>query len=146
MNRSNPVLLFATFVLAALALSCGAGSASDTPRQLESVTLSPAAANVQDYPSGQVQFTATGNYNTPPFTVTPLPLAHWGVCYNNAATTAITVNSEGIAQCAKGAVGTYSVWANAPPNVNGPNCLALTACGGGCFVAGTAQLTCPGTK
>jgi hypothetical protein len=128
-----------------IALSCGTNSSSNTPRQLLSVTVSPTTANAANYPNGQVPFTATGNYNSAPYTVTPLP-GTWGVCYNNASTTAITVTGEGVAQCAEGAVGTYTVWADAPPFPDGANCLAITACGGGCFDAGTAQLTCPATK
>jgi hypothetical protein len=128
-----------------VALSCG-GNSSSAPRQLLSVTVSPATADVANYPGGQVPFTATGNYNSAPSSVTPLPAARWGACYNNAPTTAITVTSEGVAQCGVGAVGTYTVWADAPAFPNGPNCDAMTACGGGCFVVGSAQLTCSATK
>ncbi len=144
--RQLRFLLFSQIsIMAIFALSCGTGSSSNTPRQLLSVTVSPATADAADYPSGQVPFTATGNYNSAPYTVTPLP-GIWGACFNNASTTAISVTSEGVAQCAAGAVGTYTVWASAPEFPNGANCQALTACGGGCFVAGTAQLICPTTK
>lgn len=125
-------------VLSLAALSCG--SSSTSVRQLESITLSPATANATSYPNGQVQFVATGHYNTVPFTVSPLT-AHWGTCYQEGSTSAISVSQEGIAQCASGAVGTYTVWADDPP-LSGVSCTAITACGGGCFVAGTAQLAC----
>ncbi len=133
---------FALAVAASLALSCGANSDPSSERQLLSVSLSPPTADAQDYPDGQVQFIATGNYNTAPYTVTPLP-AGWGTCYQDASTNAISVTRTGLAQCASGAVGTYTVWANDPRFPLGANCLAMTVCGGGCFVAGTAQLTCP---
>ena len=123
---------------AAFALSCGSGS--DPNHMLQSITLSPATADAQDYPGGLVQFTATGYYVVAPKTVTPLS-AGWGSCYNNAPTNAISV-SDGVAQCASGAAGTFTVWANDPPGLGGM-CNAITACGGGCFVVGTAQLTCP---
>jgi len=133
---------FALAVVASLALSCGANSDPSSNRQLLSIALSPATADAQDYPDGQVQFMATGYYNTAPYTVAPLS-AGWGTCYQEASTSAISVSRSGLAQCASGAVGTYTVWANDAPFPLGANCLAMTACGGGCFVAGTAQLTCP---
>ena len=135
---------FALAVTTPLALSCGASSGSDpsSHRQLLSIALSPATVDAQDYSGGQVQFTATGYYSTAPYMVTPLS-AGWGTCYQNASTNAISVTKAGVAQCASGAAGTYTVWANDPPFAAGANCNAITACGGGCFVAGTAQLTCP---
>jgi hypothetical protein len=132
---------FALGVAALLTLSCGSSANSDPNRVLQSITLTPATADAQDYPNGQVQFTATGFYNSVPNTVTPLS-AGWGTCSDNAATTAVTVSQAGVAQCASGAVGTYTVWANDYPSTN-VGCNAVNACGGGCMVAGSAQLTCP---
>jgi hypothetical protein len=134
--------LIALSVAASLTLSCGAKSQDQDP--LASITLSPATADAKDYPNGQVQFIATGYYIDPSHTVTPLP-ATWGTCYQFAPTTAVSVTSTGLAQCASGAVGSYSVWANDPAPL-GPgvyNCPASGACGGGCTIQATAQLTCP---
>lgn len=125
--------LLALAVTASLTLSCGARSQGQGP--LQSITLNPATADAQDYPNNQVQFVATGYYTNPSRTVTPLS-ATWGVCYQNAATSAISVTSTGLAQCASGVVGTYSVWADDPMPL-GPgayNCPASTACGGGCTI------------
>ena len=130
----------ALVVAASIALACG--SRAD-PAQVQSVTLSPSVADARDYPNGQVQFTATAYYSNDPKQGVPLTTSGWGSCYQNLPTPDVIVSRTGVAQCASGAVGTYTVWANAPRNVNGANCLAITACGGGCFVAGTAQLTCP---
>jgi len=135
----------ALVLAASFTLSCGGSPSESATRQLQSITLSPATADAQNYPSGQVQFTATGYYNTAPQTVTPLS-ATWGTCYQNAPTNAVSVTSGGLAQCESGATGTYSIWANDPAfsvPYSGVNCNAITACGGGCFVVGTAQLTCP---
>lgn len=143
----NPTLvpfIVALVVAASLALSCGSSAdpqASGDP--LLSITVSPAAADAKDYPNGQVQFSATGYYSTNPSQAVPVSHPGWGSCYQNQPTSAVTVSSTGLAQCSTGAVGTYAVWADAPPNPDGPNCLAINACGGGCFVVGTAQLTCP---
>jgi hypothetical protein len=102
-------------------------------RCLASITVCPATAQT----SGEVQFTATGNYTAAPWTVTP-QTARWGACQNSAATTGVTVSSTGLAQCTSGATGTYTVFA-----FDMTNCNAITVCGGGCTVRGTAQLTCP---
>ena len=140
--RSSKLFFLALAVATSFALSCGTNTSSTSIHQLESITLTPATANAADYPNGQVPFSATGNYNMAPYTVTPLT-AGWGACYNGGVTTAITVTQEGVAQCAPGAVaGTYTVWADDPPFGNAPVCNAITACGGGCLIAGTAQLTC----
>lgn len=126
-------------LVAAIALSCG--SSASATRQLQSITLTPPTADAQGFSQGQVQFVATGYYNTSPLTVTPLS-AGWGTCYQGASTSAVTVTSGGLAQCASGAVGTYTVWAEDFP-FSGGGCGATTPCGGGCFVVGSAQLTCP---
>jgi hypothetical protein len=139
MEKLRLAALFPAAALAVLCmLACGGGSSSLTSRQLLSVTVAPASTTA----NGPVQFVATGHYNAAPYTVTPLPEAKWGVCFNSGPTTAITVTQAGIAQCAAGSVGTYSVWADAPPFDGAPVCNAINACGGGCLVAGTAQLTC----
>lgn len=140
----TPRLTFSSLALvlaASLTLSCGSNPMSNTTGQLQSISLSPAVATAPTI-GGDVQFTATGHYNTYPYTVTPQP-AMWGACYQNAPTTDVTVNDAGLAQCASAVGGgpkstTYSVFAFDPTNCN-----AVTACGGGCTVVGTAQLTCP---
>ncbi len=141
----NQQVVFALCALAAagtFALACG--SSVPVRHQLQSITLAPVSANAQDYANGQVAFVATGHYSTAPLTVSPLS-ANWGACYQFAATSAVSVTSSGLAQCASGATGSYTVWANQPadlpPGVY--SCTAETACGGGCTVQGSAQLTCP---
>jgi hypothetical protein len=121
-------------------LACGGSMfAPHANGSIKSITISPATADAQDYPGGKVQFIATGYYNAPPSPVSPLS-ATWGACYQNAPTSGISVSSNGLAQCTAGSVGTYTVFAYDFPN---PSCLAITACGGGCTVEGTAQLICP---
>ena len=135
-----PAYFLALVLLAAFALSCGSSMNSNSAHLLQSIALSPATADARDYPGGQVQFTATGFYNVDPKTVTPLT-AGWGSCYQNAPTSAVSVSSAGLAQCASGAAGTYTVFAD---DASGSvNCTAITACGGGCQVSGSARLTCP---
>jgi len=104
---------------------------------LQSVALSPTTADAQNYPNGKVQFSAVGYYEGKS-SPTPLTPTSWGVCQQNAPTTAVTVSNNGVAQCAQGASGTFTVFGSVPTMCN-----AITACGGGCQVTGTAQLTCP---
>lgn len=139
--RKYALSVFLLFVLAvAMTLACGS-----SPRALQSVSLSPATADAQGAP---VQFTAIGYFNDQP-SPAKLVSANWGACYQNQQTTVVTVSSSGLAQCAAGAVGTYTVWAWAESaagscggnNGEGP----ANPCGGAsqCQPTGTAQLTCP---
>lgn len=147
-NFGLPFFLLLVFT-AAITLACGTSqpkispaacstiaTGSNTTGTLQSITLCPAAADAQNS-GGQVQFTASGTYNTPPLLVTPLP-AFWGACYQKAPTNAVVVSNNGLARCAAGATGTFSVFASNPTMCN-----AATACGGGCQVSGYSQLTCP---
>jgi hypothetical protein len=139
MEKLRPTLFSLALVLAAsLILSCGASPTMNPNRHLQSITLSPATAGALD-PGGQVQFTATGHYNAAPVTVTPQP-ANWSACYQEAPTTSVSVTATGLAKCAVagGPVTVYSIFAFDPTN-----CGAIAACGGGCTIVGTAQLTCP---
>lgn len=142
MKRSGPRVFIALLAVAAIALGCGSPSNSNNnqsnPGQVQAITLSPAVTDAKLYPNGEVQFVATGYYNTPPSPVTPLAVQLWGVCQNNVPTSEVEISKTGLAQCAEGANGTYSVFAS-----DGTMCLAITACGGGCQITGTAQLTCP---
>lgn len=124
-------------LISALGLSCGSSASQQGPGELKSITVTPMAADAQDYPNGQVQFLASGVYVNPPHTVMPQP-AQWGACQQNATTSEVSVTSEGMARCASGAAGVYTVFA-----YDMTNCSAITSCGGGCTVVGTAQLTCP---
>src|ERR1019366_7092985 len=141
MEKLGFVLSFLALILAAsFALSCGAGQGQG---QLQSITINPATANAQSYRNGQVPFTATGVYNNPSHTVTPLT-ANWAACQQGVPASEVSVTASGVAQCASGATGTYAIKAWDIPNIPGTyNCPAMTACGGGCTVVGTAQLTCP---
>jgi hypothetical protein len=108
------------------------------------VSLNPTSADAQ---GGPAQFTATGYFSEQP-TTAPLLSANWGACYQNQPTTAVSVSTSGVAQCAAGAVGTYTVWAwgERGGSCGGSNgSVPANPCGGAgkCQVTGTAQLTCP---
>ena len=124
-------------VLSAVGLACGG------PHHLQSITLNPANADARNS-GGQVQFTATGHYDSDPLTVSPIA-ATWGACTNFQATNQVSVSDTGLAHCADGAMGTYTIWANNPADLppGAYACPAQNACGGGCVIQGNAQLTCP---
>jgi hypothetical protein len=131
---------FLLLCIAAITLACGTSSSGS--RMLESVSVSPATADAQNYPGGQVPFVATGFYTTNPSTVTPLATV-WGACYQEASTTDVLIDLQtGTATCKAGAMGTYTVFTSNTGGMHG-GCNITSACGGGCFVTGTAQLTCP---
>ncbi len=140
MKKLHLTLLSLALLLAAsLALSCGTSSMPNSTGQLQSITISPSVATAPTV-DGDVQFTATGHYNTSPYTVTPQP-AIWGACFQNAPTNVVSVTAAGLAHCEQlggPASNTYSVFAFQPTECN-----LVTACGGGCTIVGTAQLTCP---
>ena len=139
------------FLLAAASamLACGGSS---SPRQVQAIVVTPASADAQSFPDGKVPFVATGTYSAAPTTVNPLT-ANWGKALqqmingvpNLFPTSDVTVDSNGVAQCASGASGTYVIDAWLPATTN-DSCTVIggpfnwTACP---VVYGNAQLTCP---
>jgi hypothetical protein len=124
---------------AAITLACG--SAASQAQIAQSLSISPLTADAQDYPNGQVQYTAMATYKNQPGQVKVQPT--WGACFQSNATNAVTVSSTGVAQCTAGASGIYTVWGYV---MSGDQvCPAsINACGsGGCRVTGTAALSCP---
>ena len=135
--------IFLLGLAASITLACGAGV--NPPRQILALTVSPSSADAQDFPDGQVPFVATGIFNTRPETVTPLPATWVVIDQDGKQTTEVSINN-GLAQCASGASGAYTVGAwdllLIPP---GAFCNLVTPFGNPCgdSVLGTAQLTCP---
>jgi hypothetical protein len=138
-SRFGSWLLFLLLPLTTLGI-VGCGSS----RQLQSVTLSPAWADAQNFPSGQVSFTATGTFSKKP---SPLKLTSkdvtWcagsssGMCVGNI-NPGITVDQNGLAQCVPGFAGTVTILAGAESssmmNPDGGSQLKIF---------GAAHLTCP---
>ncbi len=131
-------------IAACLTLACG-GS-----HQIQSLSVSPSSADAKDYRNGQVQFTATGTFNSSPTTVT-LTQANWGAETEQdgiytGPTTAVSITANGLAQCAAGASGVYGIgaWVLVNPDLQA-TCESIGPFGQpGCnSVAGTSRLTCP---
>jgi hypothetical protein len=148
MKHFGPLFFFSVLVLvAAITLACGSSpkvnncnstqTSPNTTGQLQSISLCPAAADAANYPDGQVQFTATGVFNTAP-TEAPIKTNIWAACQANGPTDDVVVSNTGVAKCAAGASGVYSVYTSVPGVCN-----LVGLCGKGCQTSGYAQLTCP---
>jgi hypothetical protein len=148
MKRYGPqFLLFVLVLAAAITLACGSpkappiicgstASGANASGALEAISVCPAVVDAGSYPDEQVQFAAFATYGSPPSPVTPITPQVWGACYQNVPTSAVSITSKGLAQCQ--ASGTYTIFAS-----DMTNCNVVGPCGTGCFVTGTAQLTCP---
>jgi len=133
--------LLSLLFVAALALeTLGCGSSNmNSNRVLQSMAITPANADAQNFPNGQVQFTATGTFNKAPspaqVTFQPPYTGTWSLMGASAANIA-TISQAGLAQCIAGAAGTVTVSAVASSNsATGP---AMSTA-----VTGSTTLTCP---
>jgi hypothetical protein len=142
MRNFRPQWFFCLLILAAtITLACG----SKEPHIPQSVSVSPATANAQDFPNGQVQFKATAYYNTKPSPVNGVA-ATWSACSTqDVSADLISLSDSGVAQCLSGATRNYTVYAFVPdPTFHGACGSVSLPCGGSCGgVVGSAQLTCP---
>lgn len=135
---SSPISLFILSIGAAILAisSCGGGS-MNTNRMLLSMTISPAAADAQQSPNGQVMFMATGTFSQPPSPAMVTFVApfsgSWSVSNSNIA----TIDQNGMAQCISGQSGIVTVTAIASSNsAVGPGAMSTA-------VTAKATLTCP---
>ena len=120
--------------------SCGGNMMmSATSRQLQAITVTPAAASAQST-SRQVQFTVMGSFNMAPMSAVPQVLWSIGNPFSTMPTPAgVTINQNGLASCSTFS-GMVTVQATAPMDPSMPlmQMGMMTS-----NVAGMAQLTCP---
>lgn len=146
MTRATSISSKSLLLLMALFFS-GCGSS----RQLQSVTVTPSTADAKNFPSGQVQFVATGIYVGSP---SPVILTsndiQWcyggtvsgantppGICAGNIAQFAL-VDQNGLAQCTSTSFqGSVYILAGTSSGAMNPDV------GPQLKVFGSAQLTCP---
>jgi hypothetical protein len=134
-------LVLSGLSLAAYALltaACG-DSGTHQNRVLQSIAITPADADAQLFPNGQVQFAAAGTFSMPP---SPQPLdfqapysGSWVLTGDNASIA--TISTTGLAQCNAGASGVVTVEAGASSGA-GMGTQATDP-----IVAGMTTLTCP---
>lgn len=140
MNRRVRVLLVLSIAIASFFSSCSSSN-PNIGRVLYSISVTPATADAQNFPNGQVTFTASGSYSLAPspapLTLTA-PYAGEFVVANptnppaTIATVVTTGNSTLTVECAPGATGTVAVVASASANNDTTT-----------VITGSAQLTCP---
>ena len=110
--------------------------------KLTAVSVSPAVADAQTFPGGQVQFAAIGTYGNSSKVVPLTNIITWyigsttGMCNGNIAAAA-SIDRNGLAQCLPGSTGTVTVVAGSGGRQLNPDE------GHQLTVFGTAQLTCP---
>jgi uncharacterized protein YjdB len=138
-RRVKTTVGFVCVVTVFAVASIGCGSMNSAPnRVLQSMSLSPATADAQTFPQGQVQFTPTGTFSIAPSPAkVPVPLVSpYSVSWSSSDPSIATIDQNGVAQCVAGASGTVTISAIASSNsAMGP---AMST-----GVSGTAKLTCP---
>lgn len=141
MSRRSDFVLSASVltlvvVIAGQGLGCGSMYSSSN-RVLQSIMITPANADAQNFTMGQVQFTATGTFSQPPSPATiPFQPPYTGTWASSNLKIA-TVSQSGLAQCMAGGAGQVTISAIVSSN---------SATGGGQMstaVTGKATLTCP---
>ena len=139
MTRSGVFSVAILSLIIEVTVGCGSSN-----RQLQSITVSPAAADAQKFSGGEVQFAAMGKYSAPP-SPGPLSVVSWcaspspGVCTGMNVKPGVTISQTGLARCDVGSVGTWTINASSPPT-------QATNPGGEMgvnIVFGSATLTCP---
>lgn len=136
MRRFATPLLVVPFlsIVALSVVSCGGMSMTMQQRFVQSVTVTPSSADAAKFPSGIVQFMATGNFNMAPMTA-PISVQWFiGMPGNPQMPAGVSIDMNGRAQCS-GFVGTVTITADFTGN---PDRAGMAA-----QVFGTAQLTCP---
>ena len=131
MTRFRAALPFFTI---ATMVACGGNTPFPLQRHLLSAVVTPATALAQDFPNGQVQFTAVGSFDKSPSPVMLNP-AVWDVSPAPNPPDAVSIDQNGVAQCKAGFTGTVTI--RGGQFQCGPT--PTTACK---LIYGAAQLTC----
>src|SRR5579872_5272842 len=112
--------LSSLLISAAAMLNCGSS------RHLTGIHVTPATADAQSFPRGQVPFAATGTYNQAPSpqqldasSVTWCVGSSSGTCNGNVVIP-VTVQN-GVAHCNQGFTGTVTILAGTQPTTSNPD-------------------------
>lgn len=131
---SLSVCLLAAFVITTIGCS---SMNSMSNRVLQSMVITPASADAQTSPSGQVQFSAMGTFSKAP-SPAPVPfVAPYSGGWATSDLSVATIDQTGLAQCLPGAAGTITITAMASSNAGQGTQQTSTV------VSGSAKLTCP---
>jgi len=137
--RRHPLPAFLILTLfASLSLSCGSTN-QNSGRVLVAINVTPTTADAQNFPNGQVVFTATGDFSVPPLTGPVTFTAPYAGQFivdnlNNVNIGSVVSSGQGTVtvQCVAGASGSVNVVATASAN-NGTSTT----------VSASGVLTCP---
>lgn len=135
--RLSPLFALASFSLCVL-LGCGDKGeiSAQQEHQLLSITVSPTSGSATAS-GGQVQFVATGHYDSAPMRVTPLQV-NWGTYSKRVGNT----SQNGLASCAAPGTTTIEAWVFLQNS--GPVCTVIDPAGMPCgTINARAQFTCP---
>jgi|SRR6185312_91773 hypothetical protein len=141
------LIISGALLIVATGAGCGGGMtdlrsahrAADASHVLVSISVAPATADANNFPNGEVQFTATGKFSDG----TTAPIAVMWSAQPPFTTVAdfFLLNSSGVGQCiAGGTEGKMTVFATAPADPSLPLSQMTVRTTN---VTGTAQLTCP---
>ena len=139
MSAAKLLLAAAVLNICLIASSCGSGNP-----QLQSILITPNSANAPS--NGPVQFAATGVYSNGWQKPLPSSSVSWcasaipGVCIGNTAKPGVSVSGSGLAQCADGSVGSWTINTNSPPTIESSQPGGEI---GASIIFGSATLTCP---
>lgn len=128
-------------------LGCGGSN-----RQLQSLSINPPSVTAQ---GGQAQFTATGQFNNSPMTVTPAAVSWFQSNFTHDPPFGFSLTTQPFTAGCPGPGTSLTVVAFAPVDANGPTSGSMpmqvfldlvvnrTMTREGGFAAATAQMTCP---
>lgn len=131
-NLSVGLALLLVAVIGPAVNGCGTNSM----RELQSMTVSPANADAAKSPDGKVQFTASGTFSQPPSPAVVPFVAPYSGSWSVSNSKIATISQSGLAQCIPGAAGTVDVMAIASANSAPPGAMSVG-------VQAKAKLTCP---
>jgi hypothetical protein len=128
LRHALPLLLFPTI----FGIGCGGST-----RTLQSISISPNPATAKN---GSVQLTATGTFNTSPYSVTPLTVTWTSNGCDNLCNLVgpVEVTKTGLAICPVGFSGTGPITAFAPANYSDPGSTQPSE-----LVTASVNVTCP---
>jgi hypothetical protein len=139
--KNHAIVFTALFLAFSVLITPGCGSSNMNPnRVLQTMVLAPALPDAQNFPNGQVQFTATGTFSqapSPDMVTFQAPYSGGWTLMGTGAASIATISQTGLAQCVPGATGTVTVQASASANA------AMGTGATSVAVSGTTTMTCP---
>jgi hypothetical protein len=115
-------------------VACGG---MNSKRVLMSMSVSPAAADAQNFANGQVMFSATGTFSQPPSPAAVTFMAPYSGSWSVSDANVASIDQNGVARCVQGQTGIVTVSAIASSNsATGPGQMSTA-------VTAKATLSCP---